>query len=87
MTVLNHTANPSLYEKAVNRTGNESLLMKGNEFIGLLSKVRNEELEDNLFLAYLDALDIAEQNAFDKAAELQAAIIADELTAKSKSLN
>lgn len=40
----------------------------------------NPETKDALYLAVSEAVELAEDNAFDRAAELQAAITTDELT-------
>lgn len=78
--VVNHVDNSALYLYAVDRLKNKLLTDKMHECFGLLQQIQNKNVSGKLYLAICDAVDIAEDYAFDKAAELQSAITADELT-------
>ena len=79
---INHTSNPNLFALAADRSSNPELMKKCSK---LLRTIRFLEVDgtirDKLYERACDALFEAEANAFDKAAELQAAITTDELTA------
>ena len=78
--VVNHIDNQALYLCTINREHNKPLTDKMHECFGLLQQIQNRDVSGKLYLAICDAVDIAEDYAFDKAAELQSAITADELT-------
>ena len=78
--VVNHVDNQALYLCTINREHNKPLTDKMHECFGLLQQIQNRDVSGKLYLAICDAVDIAEDYAFDKAAELQSAITADELT-------
>lgn len=78
--VINHVDNQALYLCTINREHNKPLTGKMHECFGLLQQIQNKDISGKLYLAICDAVDIAEDYAFDKAAELQSAITADELT-------
>ena len=79
--ILNHTSNPNVFALAADRASNPELMKKCSK---LLRTIRFLEVDgairDKLYERACDALFEAEANAFDKAAELQSAITADELT-------
>lgn len=77
--VINHTDNSALYLYAVDRLKNKPLTDKMHECFGLLQQIQNKDVSGKLYLAICDAVDIAEDYAFDAGAELQSAITADEL--------
>ena len=80
--ILNQTSNPNVFALAADRASNPELMKKCSK---LLRTIRFLEVDgtirDKLYERACDALFEAEANAFDKAAELQAAITTDELTA------
>ena len=80
--ILNHTSNPNVFALASDRASNPELMKKCSK---LLRTIRFLEVDgairEKLYERACDALFEAEANAFDKAAELQAAITTDELTA------
>lgn len=65
---------------AVDRLKNKPLTDKMHECFGLLQQIQNKDVSGKLYLAICDAVDMAEDYAFDAGAELQSAISADELT-------
>lgn len=80
--ILNHTSNPNIFALTTDRASNPELMKKCSK---LLRTIRFLEVDgairDKLYERACDALFEAEANAFDKAAEMQAAITTDELTA------
>lgn len=78
--VVNHVDNSALYLYAVDRLKNKPLTDKMHECFGLLQQIQNKNVSGKLYLAICDAVDMAEDSAFDAGAELQSAISADELT-------
>lgn len=78
--VVNHTDNQALYLYAVDRLKNKPLTDKMHECFYLLQQIQNKDVSGKLYLAICDAVDMAEDYAFDAGAELQSAISADELT-------
>ena len=77
--VVNHIDNQALYLCTINREHNKPLTDKMHECFYLLQQIQNKDVSGKLYLAICDAVDMAEDYAFDKAAELQSAITADEL--------
>ncbi len=78
MTVLNHVTNQSLYMYAIER--DKPLVDKMHECFLLLQQIQDKNISGQLYLALTDAVEMAEDNAFDIGAALQAAIAEDELT-------
>ena len=78
--VVNHVDNSALYLYAVDRLKNEPLMNKIFECSGLLEGLEDKEASRKLSAAISDAIELAEDYAFDAGAELQSAITADELT-------
>lgn len=78
MTVLNHVTNQSLYMYAIKR--DKPLVDKMHECFLLLQQIQDKNISGQLYLALTDAVEMAEDNAFDIGAALQAAITEDELT-------
>ena len=78
--IVNHKDNNALFCQTIDRANCEPLIAKLHECFHLFQKVDDHEVKDALYMAVCDAVDLAENNAFDKAAELQAAITTDELT-------
>lgn len=79
--VINHVDNRSLYYHTINRESNKLLIDKMHECFHLLQQIQDKDISGKLYLAISDAVDIAEDHAFDVGAALQAAISEDELTA------
>ena len=78
--IINHTDNNALFSKAIDRSNCKPLMNKLHECFQLFKKVNDPETKDALYLAVSEAVELAEDNAFDRAAELQAAITTDELS-------
>lgn len=78
--VVNHVDNSALYLYAVDRLKNKPLMNKIFECSGLLDGLEDKEASGKLSAAISDAIELAEDYAFDAGAELQSAITADELT-------
>ena len=78
--VVNHIDNQALYLYAVDRLKNKPLMNKIFECSGLLDGLEDKEVSGKLSAAISDAIELAEDYAFDAGAELQSAISADELT-------
>ena len=80
---LHHDSNPSLFALAVDRASNPELMKKLSKLLGAIHHLKgvDPETRDTLYERAVNAIYAAEENAFDKAAELQAAITTDELTA------
>lgn len=78
---INHVDNRSLYYHTINRESNKLLIDKMHECFHLLQQIQDKDISGKLYLAISDAVDIAEDHAFDVGAALQAAISEDELTA------
>ena len=72
--VINHIDNSALYLCTINREHNKPLTDKMHECFGLLQQIQNKDVSGKLYLAICDAVDIAEDHAFDVGAALQAAI-------------
>lgn len=83
--VVNHTDNQALYLYAVDRLKNEPLMNKIFECSGLLEGLEDKEASRKLSAAISDAIELAEDYAFDAGAELQSAISADEFTSHEDS--
>lgn len=82
---MNHIDNQALYIYAVDRLKNKPLTDKMHECFGLLQQIQNKEASGKLSAAISDAIELAENYAFDAGAELQSAISADELTSHEDS--
>lgn len=78
---INHTSNPNLFALAADRASNPELMKKCSKLLRTIRLEVDGTIRDKLYERACDALFEAEANAFDKAAELQAAITTDELTA------
>ena len=78
--IINHVDNNALFSKTIDRSNCKPLMNKVHECFQLFKKVNDPETKDALYLAVSEAVELAEDNAFDRAAELQAAITTDELT-------
>lgn len=78
--IINHVDNNALFSKTIDRSNCKPLMNKLHECFQLFKKVNDPETKDALYLAVSEAVELAEDNAFDRAAELQAAITTDELT-------
>lgn len=72
--VINHVDNRSLYYHTINRESNKLLIDKMHECFHLLQQIQDKDISGKLYLAISDAVDIAEDHAFDVGAALQAAI-------------
>ena len=83
--VVNHTDNQALYLYAVDRLKNKPLMNKIFECSGLLEEVEDKEVSRKLSAAISDAIELAEDYAFDAGAELQSAISADEFASHEDS--
>lgn len=83
--VVNHVDNSALYLYAVDRLKNKPLMNKIFEWSGLLDGLEDKEASGKLSAAISDAIELAEDYAFDAGAELQSAISADELTSHEDS--
>ncbi len=82
--IINHTSNPSLFALAIERNSNRHLMKKLSKLLGAINHLDgiDPETRSRLYERAVDAVFAAEENAFDKAAEMQAAITTDELTHK-----
>ena len=80
--IINHTSNPNLFALVTNRSSNRPLMKKLSKLLRAINHLDGIEREtrSKLFERGVDAVFSAEDNAFDKAAEMQAAITTDELT-------
>lgn len=78
--IINHVDNNALFSKTIDRSNCKPLMNKLHECFQLFKKVNDPETKDALYLAVSEAVELAEDNAFDRAAELQAAITTDELS-------
>ena len=83
--VVNHVDNSALYLYAVDRLKNKPLMDKIFECSGLLDGLEDKEVGRKLSAAISDAIELAEDYAFDAGAELQSAISADEFTSHEDS--
>ena len=83
--VINHVDNSALYLYAVDRLKNKPLMDKIFECSGLLDGVEDKEVGRKLSAAISDAIELAEDYAFDAGAELQSAISTDEFTSHEDS--
>ena len=83
--VVNHIDNSALYLYAVDRLKNKPLMNKIFECSGQLEGLEDKEDGGKLSAAISDAIELAEDYAFDAGAELQSAISADELTSHEDS--
>ena len=70
--IVNHTDNSALFCNAIDRSNCKPLMNKLHECFQLFKKVNDPETKDALYLAVSEAVELAEDNAFDRAAELQA---------------
>lgn len=82
--IINHTSNPNLFALAIDRNSNRQLMKKLAKLLGAINHLDgiDPETRSKLYERATDAVFAAEENAFDKAAEMQAAITTDELTHK-----
>lgn len=83
--VVNHIDNSALYLYAVDRLKNKPLMNKIFECSGLLEGLEDKEVSRKLSAAISDAIELAEDYAFDAGAELQSAISVDEFTSHEDS--
>ena len=75
--IVNHTDNSALFCNAIDRSNCKPLMNKLHECFQLFKKVNDPETKDALYLAVSEAVELAEDNAFDRAAELQVAAQTD----------
>jgi len=82
--IINHDSNPNLFALAIDRNSNRQLMKKLAKLLGAINHLDgiDPETRSKLYERATDAVFAAEENAFDKAAEMQAAITTDELTHK-----
>ena len=80
--IINHTSNPNMFALVTNREGNHVLMKKLSKLLGTIQHLEGVDAEtrSKLYERTVEAISAAEENAFDKAAEMQAAITTDELT-------
>lgn len=80
--IINHTSNPNLFALVTNRDGNHALMKKFSKLLGTIQHLEGVDAEtrSKLYERTVEVIFAAEENAFDKAAEMQAAITTDELT-------
>ena len=79
--IINHTSNPNLFALVTDRSRNRPLMKKLSKLLGAINHLDgiDPETRSKLYERAVDAVFAAEENAFDKAAEMQAAITTDEL--------
>jgi len=82
--IINHTSNPNLFALVTDRNSNRPLMKKLSKLLGAINHLDGVDAEtrSKLYERAVDAVFAAEENAFDRAAEIQAAITTDELTCK-----
>ena len=82
--IINHDANPNLFALVTDRNSNSHLMKKLSKLLGAINHLDgiDPETRSKLYERAVDAVFAAEENVFDKAAEMQAAITTDELTHK-----
>lgn len=79
---INHISNPALFAQTVNRESNPILMKSLSELLGMIHHLKgvDGETRSRLYEVAVNAVFTAEENAFDKAAELQRALDSDEMT-------
>ena len=82
--IINHDSNPNLFALAVDHISNRPLMKKIHKLLNAIDHLDgiDPETRSKLYERAVDAVFAVEENAFDKAAEMQAAITKDELTHK-----
>lgn len=82
--IINHDSNANLFALTVDRSSNRPLMKKLSKLLGAINHLDGvtPETRSMLYERAETAIFAAEENAFDRAAELQAAITTDELTRK-----
>lgn len=80
--IINHESNPNLFALAIDRNSNRHLMKKLSKLLSTINHLDGiaPETRSKLYERAVDTIFAAEENAFDKAAEMQAAITTDELT-------
>lgn len=82
--IINHDSNPNLFALVTDRSSNRPLMKKIHKLLNAIDHLDgiDPETRSKLYERAVEAVFAAEENAFDKAAEMQAAITTDELTHK-----
>lgn len=80
--IINHDSNSNLFALAIDRNSNRPLMKKIHKLLSTINHLDGiaPETRSKLYERAVEAVFAAEENAFDKAAEMQAAITTDELT-------
>lgn len=82
MTNISTTSTPNLAQMILDRENCKPLKDAFNEFQKLVKELPDAETRTNFMSAALELVYTAEENAFDKAAAYQMAIMADEQQAQ-----
>lgn len=82
MRIISTMSNPNLAQMILDRENCKPLMDAFDEFQKLVKELPDAETRSNFLCVGMELIYMAEENAFDKAAAFQSAMIADEQQAQ-----